>query len=78
MIDPSRLREHMEVVGADGGHVGKIDHIRGSEIELAKLDTQSGLKHHLIPVVWIEAVDGDTVRLSLTRDEAKARWTQKP
>lgn len=78
MIDPSGLREHMEVVGADGGHVGKIDHLRGAEIELAKLDTQSGLKHHLIPLVWIDTIDGDTVRLSLTRDEAKARWTQKP
>ncbi|MDX5393726.1 MAG: DUF2171 domain-containing protein, partial [Caulobacteraceae bacterium] len=39
----------MEVVGSDGGHVGRVDHVRDGEIELAKLDLGSGLKHHMIP-----------------------------
>ena len=76
-MDVSQIREHMEVVGSDGEHVGKVDHVRGSEIELAKIDTQSGLKHHMIPSSWVDYVEDDKVRLSITRDEAKARWTEK-
>jgi hypothetical protein len=77
MIDASSIREHMEVVGSDGGHVGKVDHVRGVEIELAKLDLGAGLKHHLIPVSWVERIDDDKVRLSLTKEEAKAQWSEK-
>ncbi|MBX7248060.1 MAG: DUF2171 domain-containing protein [Caulobacteraceae bacterium] len=74
--DTGAIREHMEVLGSDGGHVGKVDHVHGDEIELAKLDLGAGLKHHLIPTSWIERVD-EHVHLNLTKDEAKARWTEK-
>jgi len=77
MMQASEIREHMEVVGSDGGHVGKVDHVLGDDIELAKLDLGSGLKHHLIPMTWIEMVDGDKVRLNLTKDAAKAGWREK-
>lgn len=76
MQDTTAIREHMEVIGSDGGHVGKVDHVRGSEIELAKLDLGSGLKHHLIPVSWVERVD-EHVHLTLTKDDAKAQWKEK-
>lgn len=77
MIQASQIREHMEVVGSDGGHVGKVDHIQGTEIELAKLDLGSGFKHHLIPMTWVEQVEDDKVRLNLTKDAAKAAWREK-
>ena len=77
MIEPTQIKEHMEVVGSDGHHVGKVDHVRGSEIELAKLDLGAGLKHHMIPLSWIDDIEDDKVRLSITRDDAKARWTEK-
>ena len=76
MHDTTAIREHMEVLGSDGGHVGKVDKIQGSDIELAKFDLGAGLKHHLIPVSWVERVD-DHVHLNLTKDDAKARWTEK-
>jgi hypothetical protein len=76
MIQASEIREHMEVVGSDGGHVGKVDHIKGSDIELAKLDLGSGLKHHLIPLSWVDRLDGDKVCLNLTKDAAKAGWRE--
>ena len=76
MIDTTGIREHMEVIGSDGGHVGKVDRVQGSEIELAKLDLGAGLKHHMIPVSWVEQVD-DKVHLSLTKDQAKAQWAEK-
>lgn len=77
MIDASRIREHLEVVGSDGGHVGRVDHVVGNEIELAKLDLGSGLKHHLIPITWVDHVDDESVRLTLTKDDAKAAWREK-
>ena len=49
MIDSSQITEHMEVLSSDGKHVGRVDHVRGSEIELAKMDLQAMGKHHLIP-----------------------------
>ncbi len=27
MANPGQVREHMEVIGADGKHVGTVDHI---------------------------------------------------
>jgi hypothetical protein len=77
MIQPSEIREHMEVVGSDGGHVGRVDKVMGDEIELTKLDLGSGLRHHMIPITWVEQVDQDTVRLSMTKDAAKAAWRTK-
>ena len=72
----AQIAEHMEVVGSDGHHVGKVDHVIGQDIELAKLDLGAGLKHHLIPTSWVANVDGK-VHLSLTKDEAKAAWREK-
>jgi hypothetical protein len=77
MIQPTEIKEHMEVVGSDGHHVGKVDHVLGTEIELAKLDLGAGLKHHLIPLSWVDDIADDKVRLSVTRDDAKARWREK-
>jgi len=76
MIDPSQIREHLEVVGSDGAHVGRVDHVVGDQIELAKLDLTGAFKHHLIPVSWVDHVD-EHVHLKLTRDEARARWIEK-
>ena len=76
MVDPSQIREHLEVVGADGAHVGRVDHVTGDQIELARLDLTGGFRHHLIPVSWVDHVD-EHVHLNLTRDEARARWVEK-
>ena len=77
MINSTDIREHMEVVGSDDQHVGRVDHVKGDQIELAKLDLAGGLKHHMIPLSWVDYIDDDKVRLSCTEDEAKARWTEK-
>ena len=75
MADASQIREHMEVVSSDEHHVGRVDHVRGSEIELAKMDLQAMGKHHLIPLSWVDYVD-DKVHLSLNREEAEQRWSK--
>ena len=77
MIQSSQIREHMEVVGSDGGHVGKVDKVMGEEIELAKFDMGSGLKHHMIPVSWVEQVEDNKICLNMTKEAAKASWREK-
>ena len=49
MFKQSDIKEHMEVLGSDGQHVGTVDHMDGSNnIKLTKGDAKDG-KHHLIP-----------------------------
>lgn len=77
MTQATEIREHMEVVGSDGGHVGRVDHVLGTEIELAKLDLGGGLKHHLIPLTWVDHIEDEKVCLNMTKDAAKAAWREK-
>ena len=77
MVQASDIREHMDVVGSDGAHVGRVDHVMGTEIELTKWDMQAGLKHHMIPMSWIDFIDHDGVHLNRTRDAAKSDWREK-
>ena len=68
MSDP-RIKEHMEVIGADGVHVGTVDRVEGGRIKLTKADSVDG-KHHYLPAGLVAAVEGDTVRLSATAANA--------
>lgn len=75
MIDASQIREHIEVVGSDGAHVGTVDHMEGGDrIKLTKKDSNAHGHHHYIPLDWVESVEGDKVRLSKTAGEAEAHW----
>ncbi len=74
MVDGSAIREHMEVLGSDGKHVGKIDHVLGSDIKLTKALGMGS--HHLLPISYVDHVEGDKVVLAVTEDEAKRRWRE--
>ena len=69
----NKVKEHQEVVGSDGTHVGTVDKVRGDRILLTKNDTDAGGRHHSIPSSWLVSVD-DKVTLSKTADEAKSAW----
>ena len=43
MTDANAIREHMEVIGADGVHVGTVDHVDGDRIKLTKADSSAQL-----------------------------------
>ncbi|KQS04472.1 hypothetical protein ASG11_09605 [Sphingomonas sp. Leaf357] len=69
----SQVREHQEVVGSDGEHIGTVDKVRGDRILLTKSDADAGGRHHSIPSRWIDKVD-DKVTVRKTAEEAKAHW----
>jgi hypothetical protein len=67
MADLSSITEHMEVIGADGAHVGTVDKVEGDRIKLTKADSGSHQDHHhYISGGLVAAVEGNAVRLSAT------------
>ena len=70
----NQIREHMEVVGNDDGHVGTIDRVAGDRIILAKSDPDSGGVHHSLSCSDLDRVEGDRIILDCSADQAKQRW----
>ena len=76
MTDASAIREHMEVIGADGAHVGTVDKVEGDRIKLTKADSGAEVEgaeggahaghHHYISLGLVAEVEGDQIRLSAT------------
>ena len=67
------IREHMEVIGADGVHVGTVDHTDGDRIKLTRKDSGQGSHeghHHYISRGLVAGIEGDKVRLSANADVA--------
>jgi hypothetical protein len=67
------IREHMEVIGADGVHLGTVDRIEGDRIKLTKADSGEGIHeghHHFISRGLVADVEGNQVRLSANADVA--------
>ena len=85
MIETSAIREHMEVIGADGVHVGTVDKLDGDRIKLTKQDSGAQVEggtgsheghHHYISVGLVADIEGEQVRLSATAANA-ANFTQE-
>jgi hypothetical protein len=67
------IREHMQVIDAEGAPVGKVDAIDGDRIKLTRDSSSAGIgthegHHHFIPRGLVAQVEGDTVRLSARAD----------
>jgi len=74
MIKTQEIKEHMEVLGSDGQHVGIVDHLDGTDkIKLTKSDPKSGGQHHFIPLAWVERVDAH-VHLNKNTKDAMTQW----
>jgi hypothetical protein len=67
MASIDRIREHMEIIGADGVHVGTVDKVEGDRIKLTKGDGgEGGHKghHHYLSIGLVAEVEGQRVRLT--------------
>jgi hypothetical protein len=63
----TEIKEHMEIIGADGVHVGTVDKVEGNRIKLTKKDSGEGSHkghHHFIDRGFVAGVEGNKVRLS--------------
>jgi hypothetical protein len=61
------IKEHMEIIGADGVHIGTVDKVEGARIKLTKEDSGEGSHkghHHFVDRSLVADVEGNKVRLS--------------
>jgi hypothetical protein len=68
-----KIKDNMEVIGADGVHVGTVDRVEGERIKLKKRDSGDGSHkdhHHYIELGFVAGVEGQNVRLSANADIA--------
>jgi len=73
MTDFSSIKEHADVIGADGVRVGTVDRVEGDRIKLTRKDNAEGSHeghHHYIPVALVAEIENGTVRLSANADVA--------
>ena len=72
-MNDNRVKEHMEVIGADGVHVGTVDRVEDGRIKLTRADSGDGAHkghHHYIELGFVAGVEGQKVRLSANSDVA--------
>jgi hypothetical protein len=80
MAGVSGIKEHMEVIGADGVHIGTVDRVEGNRIKLTKADSGEGSHkghHHYIEGGLVAEVEGSKVRLSAKGDVAVTMEEEK-
>jgi hypothetical protein len=72
MIDSNKIREHMDVVGADGEPVGTVDGVEVDRIKLTKGSGPAGHEghHNYLPTDLVATVEGNQVRLRATAASA--------
>jgi hypothetical protein len=71
MVEWSEVKEGMEIVGADGVHIGTVDRAENGRIKMTRADSGShGDHHHYIAGGLVAAVDEGRVRLSANADAA--------
>ena len=76
----TEIKDHMEVIGADGVHVGTVDKVEGGRIKLTKKDSGEGAHkghHHFIDKGLIAEVEGNNVRLSANANVAVTMEQEK-
>ena len=69
------IREHMQVIDAEGAPIGKVDGLEGDRIKLTRDSSGMGSHeghHHFIPRGLVADIEGDTVRLSARADALEA------
>ena len=69
----NKIKEHMEVIGADGVHVGTVDGVEDNRIRLTKSDSGVGhqpFHHHFIDTNLVADIEGNKVRLSANANVA--------
>jgi hypothetical protein len=80
MAGVAGIKEHMEVIGADGVHIGTVDRVVGDRIKLTRKDSGEGSHkghHHFIDGSLVAEIEGQKVRLSANGDVAVTMEQEK-
>ncbi|WP_406698957.1 DUF2171 domain-containing protein [Singulisphaera sp. Ch08] len=66
------IRVHLEVCASCGTKIGKVDHVEGDSIKLAKHDSPDG-QHHTTSLEWVAKVH-EHFHLSKNHEEVPLDW----
>lgn len=81
MIGRDEIREGMEVIGADGVHVGTVDRIEEKRLKLTRKatgrDGQHEGHHHYLSLGLVAGVEGEVVRLAAKGDVAVSLFEEE-
>jgi hypothetical protein len=69
MINASQIKEHMEVKGSDGKHIGTVLGVEGGQVKIA-----SGGMDHFIDIAVVGEVEGEKVKLTKSAEEMVRTW----
>ena len=79
MTNINDIHEHMDIIGADGVHVGTVDRVESGRIKLVKDDAGEGSHaghHHYISGALVADIEDGVVRLSANGDVAVEMETE--
>jgi hypothetical protein len=71
MVNASQIREHMEIKGSDGQHVGTVDRVEGNRIKLTKSDKDAAGHHQYMDLSSVREVKEGCLIASKTADECR-------
>jgi len=75
-MSESRVKEKMEVIGADGVHVGTVDRVENGRIKLVKADSGEGSHmghHHFIDMSSLLKLKGNEFACR-QMPQSRSRW----
>ena len=79
-MDANKIKPHMEIIGADGVHVGTVDHVENGRIKMTKKDSGQGHQpphHHYLDLNLVADIEGNKVRLSANGNVAVSMETHQ-
>ena len=74
------IRAGMEVIGADGVHVGTVDGVEEHRLKLTRKDSGQGSHeghHHYLGIGLVAGVEGEQVRLTARGDVAVSLFEEE-
>ena len=76
-MSEANIKEHMEIIGACGKHVGFVDRVEGLSMKLTTDSPGARGEHRYIPLAWIARVD-EHVHLSKPCGAVQQEWQAHP
>ncbi|MBW4331744.1 DUF2171 domain-containing protein [Stakelama sp. CBK3Z-3] len=70
MFDKMRIKEHMEIAGKNGQHVGTVDEVEGDRIKMTKTDSGDS-RHHYIEMELVDRVEDNRIYLKVDEPTAQ-------
>jgi len=69
MFERIQVKEHMEITGKNGQHVGTVDEVDGDRIKMTRTDSDDG-KHHYLDFDLVDRVEDNRIYLKVDQPTA--------